>query len=177
MTTISALQSPSRVQRTWDLNRAAPARGVLSRLHVRSLSAPGGRVEVEASADMTVGMLKQRIAHMLNIPPRKDQQLQWWGLTLEDSRTLAECNISDGGELQLCLRSRMQAELEGLKDVRQVRVRSDDAVALKSGLCEAGRAFATPTSNVRISNVVARTRDACFVSINSASGRISHFIL
>ena len=51
----------------------------------------------------------------------------------------------------------------------------DDAVALKSGLCEAGRAFATPTSNVRISNVVARTRDACFVSCNCVSGRIRHF--
>ena len=43
----------------------------------------------------------------------------------------------------------------------------DDAFALKSGMCEAGKQFNTPTTNVRISNVVARTRDACFVSHDS----------
>merc|ERR1712151_1038652 len=130
MTTLSALESPSRVQRTWDLGRCAPTRGVLSQVFVRSLSAPNGRVEGEASADTTVGMLKQRIAHKLNIPPRKEQQLQWWGLTLEDAQTVADYKVSDGGELQLRLRSRSLAELLGLKDVKQVRVRADEGVVV-----------------------------------------------
>ena len=38
----------------------------------------------------------------------------------------------------------------------------DDAIALKSGLCDAGSRFDTPTANVRVQHVVARTRDACF---------------
>lgn len=38
----------------------------------------------------------------------------------------------------------------------------DDAIALKSGLCDAGSRFDMPTANVRIQHVVARTRDACF---------------
>ena len=35
-------------------------------------------------------------------------------------------------------------------------------IALKSGMCQAGKDFNTPTANVRIEGVVARTRDACF---------------
>ena len=46
----------------------------------------------------------------------------------------------------------------------------DDAVALKSGLCSAGVAFATPTTNVRIEGVVARTRDACFCTGSEDEG-------
>ena len=46
----------------------------------------------------------------------------------------------------------------------------DDVIALKSGMCEAGRAFNMPTANVRIEHVVARTRDACFCTGSEDAG-------
>ena len=46
----------------------------------------------------------------------------------------------------------------------------DDVVALKSGMCEAGEVFNTPTANVRIEHVVARTRDACFCTGSEDAG-------
>jgi hypothetical protein len=46
----------------------------------------------------------------------------------------------------------------------------DDVIALKSGMCKAGTDFNTPTANVRIERVVARTRDACFCTGSEDAG-------
>uniref|UniRef100_A0A7S0LGV7 Ubiquitin-like domain-containing protein n=1 Tax=Coccolithus braarudii TaxID=221442 RepID=A0A7S0LGV7_9EUKA len=135
MAALSALASPSNVQCTWNLQRGAPSRaGELTHVIIRSLSAPDGRVQVEANPGMTVLQLKTRIAHSLNISPRKQLQLQWWGTPLEDNKTLQHHTVSDGGELQLRLRSRAHSELEGMRGITQVRVRSDSAVTLVTGL-------------------------------------------
>lgn len=48
----------------------------------------------------------------------------------------------------------------------------DDGVAMKSGMCAAGTAFATPTRNVRVENVVARTRSSCFVTGSEDQGGV-----
>jgi len=119
MTTIDAMVSPSRVQRTWDLQRAAPMRGTLSHVSIRTLSSPDGKVDIEVTPDLTVGSLKQRIALRLNIPPRKEQELTWWGTKLEDEKCLSHYKLTDlgSGPLELRLRSRVQAELEGLRNV------------------------------------------------------------
>jgi polygalacturonase len=48
----------------------------------------------------------------------------------------------------------------------------DDGVALKSGECDAGADFNTPTTNVRISHVSARTRSSCFVTGSEDQGGV-----
>lgn len=155
MTTLAAINSPHRVQRTWDLHRSAPTNGLkdLTCVRVRTRYAlevgtsdgpmnghgaqpaggGAGELSVEARTEMTVGELKARVAHHLHITPRKVQRLDWWGLELgDDSKTLGECRIGENGLLQLSLRSRTQKELEPLKQLTQVRVRhfENDAVAI-----------------------------------------------
>eukprot|EP01048_Picozoa_sp_COSAG05_P021620 COSAG05_NODE_4040_length_1705_cov_2.552927_1_plen_476_part_00 len=48
----------------------------------------------------------------------------------------------------------------------------DDGIALKSGECDAGAEFNTPTANVRIQRVVARTRSSCFVTGSEDQGGV-----
>lgn len=76
------------------------------------------------ACEWQVAVLKQRIAHRLNIPPRKALELTWWGTKLEDDKSLGHYKLTDAGSgtVELRLRSRVQAELEQLRDVRSVRV-------------------------------------------------------
>ena len=121
--TTSRLRGTMNVTRTWSQQRSAPTKKVVTKVAVRTISNREGQVEFEATEELTVRELKQRIAHRLHISPRKLMTLRWWGAVMDDEKTLDECHVADGGLLELSLKNHAQAELDALKDVRQVRVR------------------------------------------------------
>ena len=122
-TPTSRLRGTMNVTRTWSQQRSAPTKKVVTKVAVRTISNREGQVEFEATEELTVRELKQRIAHRLHISPRKLMTLRWWGAVMDDEKTLDECHVADGGLLELSLKNHAQAELDALKDVRQVRVR------------------------------------------------------
>uniref|UniRef100_A0A7S4ES42 Ubiquitin-like domain-containing protein n=1 Tax=Chrysotila carterae TaxID=13221 RepID=A0A7S4ES42_CHRCT len=136
MAFLDALVSPSRVQRTWDLQRSAPTRLELEHVLIRSLSAPNGNVQVEASASMTVKALKTHLAHLLNVPPRKSMHLLWWGAQMDDNCELGRYNINTGAELHLKLTTRPISDLEGLREITQIRVRCDESMIVIKEISE-----------------------------------------
>ena len=95
----------------------------MTKVTVRTLYIREGKAEIEANEALTVRELKRRVAHKLHISPRKLMTLRWWGAVMDDEKTLDECHVADGGLLELSLKNHAQAELDALKDVRQVRVR------------------------------------------------------
>ena len=104
-TPTSRLRGTVNVTRTWSLQRSAPTKKLVTKVAVRTISTREGQVELEATEELTVRELKQRIAHRLHISPRKLMILRWWGAIMDDEKTLDECHVADGGLLELSLKN------------------------------------------------------------------------
>jgi len=146
MTTLQAMHSPHTVQRSWDMSRGAPIIEPPKKVLIRTLSAPQP-VEIDTTEKMTVGDLKAEIAMKMSASPRKALDLRWYGSLLEDHFYLGwqedpnkkldisspppppHYRIPEGATLELSMHSRSQTEIEQLKQVRQVRVRTMDGKA------------------------------------------------
>ena len=154
---LTALESPSHVTRTWGLQRAAPSRKVVTKVIVRSLyiregfqendevKHRAGQMELgDLNEDMTVSEVKRRIMHKLHISPRKILTLRWWGSVMDDTKTLHEHHVAEGGLLELSLQTHSQAALlplrlkeaaeaaaEGMQQQVRVRIMSGQMVVLE----------------------------------------------
>lgn len=62
-------------------------------------------MEIHTNENETVGSVKLKIQEKEGIPPDQ-QRLVFAGRELEDSRTLAECNVYPGATLQIVYRLR-----------------------------------------------------------------------
>jgi len=143
------MQSPHSVLRSWDMSKEAPTTPADSRpwlalspakkLFVRTLSAPQP-IEVDMTPEMTVAELKAQISVKMFASPRKALGLRWYGADLDDQQLLTHYRIPDGATLQMSMHARTQAEMELLKQVRQLRVRTmEGKVAIIDGVKPATR--------------------------------------
>jgi len=109
------------VQRTWWVHRDTPPRPELRSVAIRTLLAPLFAHPV--SDALPVVELKAQLAELLEVSPRKELTLRWWGTPLDDYKLLKYYNLPDGGVLDLSLQTKSAQVIEDLKAVRQIRVR------------------------------------------------------